>query len=340
MNIKRLAFLLPVLCIIQNVTISAWAQRQDGLNITDQSFAYSGDLDALYMISSSIATAPSKKPNVLHVMIKNGKFRMSFTGNDITFDTIVTKDRTLSQQGGIKYNFNKSHPESLIGMPPLPVNFESFKFLKVKPESFYILQAGSSYGLAKPDASGKNTSIPASDRSYFSAEAALTLKDSLPLVTEIWVGNKADPLRTYRYSAHQKIGGVWLPGRIECQSFFTVPPAAIVYTLKSLHTAVGLEKFDYDRALKKGDLVQSDNGKSVASFTFDPTQSLEEQHGAAAASAKRIDDEVSSEQKQRRYNSSTLLLILGVGLMLFWYVRRRMNRAGSETPYSGEQTGV
>lgn len=341
MNMKRLAFLLPTLCLLHTVAVAAWAQRHDaGLNLTEQSFAYGGDLDALYHFASSSETTPSKSTNDLHVLVKNGKFRMSFMAQGMQFDTIITKDRTLSQQGDVKYNFNKPHPESLTGMPPLPINFESFSFLKVKPESYYILQAGSTHGMVQTNTSGKIPDGTFFDRSYFPAEVALTAKDGLPVVTEIRLGDTANPLRTYRYSEHRKLGSVWLPGRIECQYFKTTPPVTYVYTLKSLRTTVAAASFDYDRTLKKDDLVQSDNGKSVASFAYDPARSLEDQHAAAAAKEKRTDDELAQEQKQRRYNSSTLLIILGVGLTLLWYVRRRMNRGREEAPHPGDRAGV
>lgn len=339
MNMKSLGVLLSILCIFQTAAVSAGAQRRDaGLDLTEQSFAYSGDLDAVYEFTVSSDPVSPKSTNTLHMLVKNGDFRVSFKAYGLTMDTIVTKGRTLSQQGSVKYNFNKPHPDSLFGMPALPVNFAAFDFLKVKPDGYYLLQAGSSQGLSTADAK-----IPAGtffDRNYFAANVDVIAKDGLPQVRAISVGSKAFPLQAYRFSDHRKVGHVWIPGRIEWRVLSSSPPVTYVYTLKSLHTTAAAETLNYDRALKKGDLVQSDNGKSVISFTYDPSRSLEEQHAVAWTAEQKIASAVANEQKQRRYNSSILLTILGLGLLLFWYVRRRMNRAGNETPYSGEQTGV
>jgi hypothetical protein len=341
MNMKRLAFLFPILCMLYNGAVPAWAQSHDaGLNLTEQSFTYNGNFDAVYQLAVEIAPVSPKSTNSLHVQVMNGDFRMSFKADGVQYDTIITKDRTLSQQGDIKYNFNKPSPESLVGMPPLPVNFESFSFLKVKHEGYYILQAGASHGLAQNGNSGKIPGSTLSDRLYFPADVALTMKDGLPVVNDIWVGGKSDPLWAYRYSEHRKLGNVWMPGRIECHSYSTSPPVISVYTLKSLHMTVAPETFDYNRALKKGNLVQSDNGKSVISFSYDPKRSLEQQHEVAWAAEQKNKNALANEQKQRRYNSSTMLIILGVGLIVFWYARRRMNRMREQTPRSGKHVGI
>ncbi len=328
MYIKLYALLL--LNFLFAIPVFAWGQRHDGgQDLTEQSFTYGGALDVLYTIATKGDSSRSKNANEVHIRAKDGKFRLSLKVDGVRYDTIVTQNRTLSLQGSVKYNFDRPHPQSLVGTPPVPVNLEGVTLLRVRPESYYILQPGSTFGVATINTSGRDTSHTAIDRSFFPAEVALSIQEGQPVVSEIRIGDKSRPLRTFHYSEHKKLGNLWMPGRIECQYFTTSPPVTTIYTLKSMRPTADSDQFDIDAALKKGDLVQSDTGSSVASFQYDPGKSLTEQHSVAAARQKEIDDELAREQQQRRYNSSIMLVMVGAGLFLFWYARRRMNRTSS-----------
>ena len=238
---------------------------------------------------------------------------------NMPMQTTLSEGSTFQQNGDVTFLFKKVELLPLHLMPPIAFNLGVYNPVGIND----------SHQLTYRQPWLRNTHPFGSIITYY-------LKDALPLVTKVVLGDENHPYATMDYSEHKRIGNVWLPTKITRTTWMSASYNPGDLTKSYLEEWVITDFSDQKTSipdpmnhLAKGALVQDDDGKSVVSFEYDPSKSIEDQHALALATQQALNDAPRQELKKRLMSSSSVLLIAGIALLGYWTWKRAKSRQGS-----------